>query len=172
MEVAMREALCRSELFAGIEPDLQAKLFAIAHQRSLPKGDYLFMLGDHADRLYVVLTGKVEICFPLALAGAVKDVAVETIDPGGALGLSALVKPYRFTLSARAAEGSTLAAFVRSELLRVLECDSRLGYAFMSRLAELLGRRFLTMQTLWGRELQRSLSAAHVVAARGATSDA
>lgn len=157
----MQDPLGTSELFAGIDPKLQSPLFSIAHRQSLSKGDYLFLLGEQAERLYVVLEGKVEVCFPLSLGGAVKDVAVDTIEAGQALGLSALVKPYRFILSARAAEKSELAAFGRTELQRVLAADPRIGSAFLGRLADVLGRRLLTIQTLWGRELQRSLSGAH-----------
>jgi len=140
--------------------ELASPLYAIAEHRSIPRGEYLFLLGDHADQLYVVLEGKVEVCFPLSLNGTVKDVAVDTLAVGKAVGLSALVKPYRFTLSARTAEKSLLASFARTELLRVLEAEPRTGCAFLQRLTDVLGRRLLTFQALWARELQRSLASA------------
>lgn len=152
------DPLRNSELFSGIEPAVQTHLVAIARRQALARGEYLFLLGDHADRLFVLLEGRMEVCCLLTLGGAVKDIAVETIEPGGTLGVSALVRPYRFTLSARAAEKSELASFARKELLDMLDSDPRVGFAFMRRLTEVLGRRFLTMQALWGRELQRSLS--------------
>ena len=154
----MQDPLCTSELFPDIAPEFQPQLSAVAHRQSLHKGEYLFLLGDHADRIYVVLEGAIEVCFPLSLGGAVKDIAVDTIGPGKVVGLSALVKPYRLTLSARAAEKTELAAFVRVELMNVIDSDARIGRAFMGRLAEVLGRRYLTIQALWGRELQRSLA--------------
>ncbi|GAB4157593.1 MAG: hypothetical protein Fur0037_25470 [Planctomycetota bacterium] len=155
----MLDPLRNSELFKGMDMVVQARLFAIANRQLLPKGDYLFLLGDHADHLYVLVEGKVEICFPLSLGGTVKDIAVETIEPGDTLGVSALVKPYKFTLSARAAERSELASFPRTELLKVIEGNPEIGCVFMRRLTEILGKRFLMMEALWGRELQRSLSA-------------
>lgn len=155
----MQESLYKSELFEGIAPELLPALFALARRQKVARGEYLFLLGGHADRLYVVLEGKVDVCFPLSFGSAVKDVAVETIGPGGALGWSSLVKPYRFTLSARAAERCEVAAFLRSELLSMLDADASLGHAFMGRLTEIIGRRLLTMQAMWGRELQRSISA-------------
>lgn len=156
----MPDPLYHSELFAGMDDELASPLYAIAQHRSIPKGEYLFLLGDHADQLYVVLEGKVEVCFPLSLNGAVKDVAVQTLEVGKAVGLSALVKPYRFTLSARTAEKSLLACFPRTGLLRVFEDEPRTGCAFLERLTDVLGRRLLTIEALWARELQRSLSSA------------
>lgn len=160
----MHDVLRNSELLEGLAPELLSGLTTIMHSHTVPKDEYLFLLGDHADRLHVVLEGKVEVCFPLSIGGAVKDIAVETIGPGGAVGLSALVRPYRFTLSGRAAARSELATFLRSELQQVLDGNPPLACAFMTRLTEVLGRRFLTMQALWHREVQRAISSGRPVA--------
>ena len=156
----MQESLIKCELFEGLAPELQTPLIAIARRQTLPKGEYVFMLGDHADRLFVLLQGKVEVCFPMAVGNTVKDVAVETMEAGRAFGVSAVIKPYRFTLSARAAEKSELATFSRADLFQILDADPVLGRAFMGQLVDVLGRRFLTMRALWGRELQRSINEA------------
>jgi len=154
----MKETLRNSELFSGMKADHLSKMLEIARKETIPSGEYLFLLGTAADRLFVVLEGRIETCFPLSFGGSVKDVAVEPKTAGSALGWSALVKPHQFTLSARASEPSTVAAFHRPELLKVLESDCRLGQAFMSRLAEIMGRRLLTIQALWARELQRAVA--------------
>jgi CRP-like cAMP-binding protein len=145
-------------LFAELD-DLEIEhLETISKLRSLRAEEYLFLLGDSADRLYVVLSGKIKTCFPLSLNGVMQDVTVESKGPGDALGWSALVRPYRFTLSARAAGPCEVAGFPRQELLRVMEGDPRLGLDFNKRLAEVIGNRLLKMQALWGRELQRAVS--------------
>ena len=154
----MSDVLERSELLTGLDPAHVARLAAIAEHQSLAADEYLFLLGESADRLFVVLDGKLEVCFPLSFRGTMKDVAVETKEPGSALGWSALVKPYRFTLSARAAEPSEVACFARKELSALLEEDCQIGQAFIARIAEMVGRRFLTMQALWARELQRTIA--------------
>jgi CRP-like cAMP-binding protein len=154
----MQEVLRQSELFAELD-DLEIEhLETISKLRSLRAEEYLFLLGDSADRLYVVLSGKIKTCFPLSLNGVMQDVTVESKGPGDALGWSALVRPYRFTLSARAAGPCEVAGFPRQELLRVMEGDPRLGLDFNKRLAEVIGNRLLKMQALWGRELQRAVS--------------
>lgn len=152
------EALRRAAIFSELDEAEAAQLLAIARPRQCHKGECLFLLGDHADRLYVVLSGKVELTFPLSFGGVVQDVPVESKAPGSALGWSALVKPHRFTLSARAAESSELAAFLRQDLLRVFAENPRIGHAVMRHIAEVVGRRLLQVQALWARELQRAVT--------------
>lgn len=155
----MYELLSQAELFEDLNGDGIRRLAAIGRSRTLAPGDYLFLLGDRADYLYVVVKGNVELCFPMALGGVVKDIPVESTGPGKVLGWSALVKPYRFTLSARAAEATDVIGLPRSELLQVFEEAPRVASAILTKLAELVGIRLLTFQALWVRELQRSLLA-------------
>jgi len=145
-------------IFADLQDTQVTQLLAVARSQQCRQGECLFLLGDHADRLYVVLSGRVELTFPLSFGGAVRDVPVESKTPGGALGWSALVKPHRFTLSARAVETSELAAFLRPDLLRVFEAEPRIGYVVMQHIAEVVGRRLLQVQALWARELQRAVT--------------
>lgn len=147
---------------AAIFGDLQEaeveRLIAVARPQQCHRSECLFLLGDHADRLFVMLSGKVELTFPLSFEGVVRDVPVELKTHGSALGWSALVKPHRFTLSARAVETSELAAFMRHDLLRVFEAEPHIGAVVMRHVAELVGRRLLQVQALWARELQRAVT--------------
>lgn len=152
------EALRRAAIFADLGEAEAASLMAAARPQRCQKGESLFLLGDHADRLFVVVSGKVELTFPLSFGDAVRDIQVESKAPGSALGWSALVKPYRFTLSARAADASDLAAFPRQDLLRVFEAAPHVGFVVMRHVAEVVGRRLLQMQALWARELQRAVT--------------
>ena len=133
--------------------------FAPGARRVLEPGDYLFLLGDDADRLYVVAKGVVDLCFPINVGGAMKDISVESATAGKTLGWSALVSPFRFTLSARAAEASEVISFTRADLLRFFEAEPRIGYDFLTGISEIVGIRLLKVQALWVRELQRTLAA-------------
>lgn len=152
------EELRRAAIFGKLRDTEVARLLAVARAQQCRTGECLFLLGDHADRLFVVLAGKVELTFPLSFGGVVRDVPVESKTPGSALGWSSLVKPHRFTLSARAAETSELAAFLRQDLLRVFEAEPHIGYVVMRHIAEVVGRRLLQVEALWARELQRALT--------------
>jgi CRP-like cAMP-binding protein len=93
----------------------------------------------------------------MPLGGVVKDIPVEPAGPGKALGWSALVRPYRFTLSARATEPTEVVGFRRQDLLQIFEAAPREGNRFLTNLSELVGFRLLAFQALWVRELQRTL---------------
>ena len=152
------DLLRQSDLFQGLGAESVQRLLSIGRTQSVSEGEYLFLLGDNADRLYLVAAGKVNLCFPMRVGEKVQDVSVEVVAPGQTLGWSALVKPYRFTLSARAAEPSQVVAFARQDLLKFFDGEPRIGYMVLTRISELVGIRLLKVQALWVRELQRFLA--------------
>jgi CRP-like cAMP-binding protein len=152
------ELLGQADLLQGLTDEEVRRIASIATSENLSAGEYLFLLGDSADRLYVLVKGKVDLCFPLSVGEALKDVSVEAIEPGQTLGWSALVKPYRFTLSARAAEPTQVVSFARTNLLEFFDSEPRIGYAVLTRLSELVGVRLLKVQALWARGLQRTVA--------------
>ncbi len=153
----MDAGLRQGELFEGLSEDVLRRLLATGKSRTLQAGEYLFRLGDEASDFCVLINGKVDLCFPMRLRSAVKDVTVESVGAGQALGWSALVKPYRFTLSARATEPSEVAGFPRRALLELFGAEPSIGYAFFTKVSEIVGVRLHTFQALWVRELQRAL---------------
>lgn len=158
----MREYLERCEMFAGLAPDDLSLLAGFAKRVTLENGQYLFLLGDPADRLFVICTGQIETCFPIFISGSMRDIAVETRGPGDALGWSTFVRPHRFTLSARAKGPVDVLALPRTEIDRVTSENPQLGCRLTARISDMLGRRLLTMQALWVRELQRAVRQGHV----------
>lgn len=156
----MKDVLSGSELLRELSPEHRQRILSIAERRELDAGEYLFRIGDEAAHAFVVVEGKLEACFPITFGATVRDVVVEERAPGDALGWSAFVSPHRFTLSARAAGPSAVAAFPRDALTQLIEGDSRLGVAFTRRIGEIVGTRLLKIQALWARELQRSVTGA------------
>jgi CRP-like cAMP-binding protein len=130
----------------------------LAVRRELKPGEKLFDLGTKADHVFVVLDGTIEICVPLSIQGAVREIALASESAGATLGWSAFVKPYRFRLSARAATAVSVASFERAALLGFIEDDPKFGCVVLSRIAEIISERLLTVQALWARELQRTIS--------------
>jgi CRP-like cAMP-binding protein len=153
----MKDILGQADLLEGLTENEVQRIAAIATSEELRAGEYLFLLGDSADRLYVLATGEIDLCFPMSLGESLKDVCVETVNPGQTLGWSALVRPYRFTLSARAAEATKVASFNRTDLLAFFDSEPHIGYSVLTRISELVGVRLLTVQALWARGLQRSM---------------
>lgn len=154
----MREVLSQCHLFAGLDVENVARIERLATRRRLESGERLFELGSRADQVFVVLDGTVEICLPLSIQGSIREIAISSEGEGATLGWSAFVKPYRFRLSARAAVASSVATFERTALLDLIKDDPAFGCVVLERIAEIISKRLLTLQALWARELQRTIS--------------
>ena len=151
----MEQVLKRAELFEGLTDAELQRLTDIGRSQKVPAGEYLFLLGEDAVAFYVVTKGSLDLCFPMPIGDNIKDISVESVGEGKALGWSALVKPYRFTLSARATVPSEVIGFTRHALIALFEHDPHLGHIFFMRISELVGIRLETFQALWVRELRR-----------------
>lgn len=154
----MRGVLAGCQLFENLDAKNLTRIEELAARRDLAPGEKLFDLGAKADHVFVVLDGTIEICVPLSIHGAVREVAIASEKAGTTLGWSAFVKPYRFRLSARAATAASVASFERAALLGLIEEDPKFGCVVLSRIAEIISERLLTVQALWARELQRTIA--------------
>lgn len=155
----MYDQIKAAELFSGLSLSRIRRLAAIGRALTLRTGEYLFLLGDSAQYVSVVTGGQVDLCCPISFGGVVKDITVESMGPGKTVGWSALVKPFRFTLSARAAQPSEVIAIARPELLHAFEADPEIERVVIARVSELVANRLTMFQALWVRELQRAISA-------------
>ncbi len=156
----MYDQLRQADLFQGLNDPEIYRLSTIGRTHSLRAGEYLFLLGDSAECLYVVLRGRFDLCFPISVGGIVKDIAVESLGPAKTLGWSALVRPFRFTLSARAAEATEVIAFTRHDLLELFDSNPVIARVVLGGIFELVGNRLSMFQALWARELRRTLEEA------------
>lgn len=159
----MDDALARSSLIEHLQEREVSRLLEIGIRRQLKSGEYLFRLGDDAESLFVVLKGEIDLCFPLSFDGLIKDVRTESMHPGDTLGWSSLVKPYRFTQSARVSKDSEVVGFSRTELTRLFEDSPHSGCAFLGKLCEIIALRLSSLQAVWARGLQRAVSGGHGV---------
>lgn len=147
---------CRSVIFSGISEEAVADLCSHGTVVSFEANHELFKRGEDADELMILQEGVVELLFPVQIMGVARDVTIETKQAGDVVAWSAVVHPYRFTLSARCAGKCTLTTFRRDALWEMFERDPRTGFLFMRNLAGVLGRRFQMMQTMWLHDLQAS----------------
>lgn len=154
----MPDHIQTAELFGGLDAARLARLNAIARRLTLQGGNYLFLLGDSAQYISVVVSGLVDLCLPISVGGVIKDITVEAVGPGKTIGWSALVRPFRFTLSARAAAPTEILAFERQDLEQLFSTDQTIERVVRNGISELMASRLTMFQALWARELQRALS--------------
>jgi CRP-like cAMP-binding protein len=146
------------ELLNGLSPAEVEQVLALGTRLIVPVGKALFQLGDPADHLFLTERGRIRLTLPMQVRGHEEDILVEERSPGQTVGWSALIPPYRFTLSATAALfESEVIALPREALLQYFAANPAAGYKIALNLAVVIGRRLQLFQTMWLREMQRTV---------------
>jgi CRP-like cAMP-binding protein len=145
------------DLLRGLTPEQEAGILALGKPLILPSGAELFHLGAPADALFVVQRGRIRLTLPMELRGHDEEVLVEERAPGQTVGWSALTPPYRFTLTATAPLETEVVAFSRQALLAHFAAYPHIGQAVSLNLASVIGQRLQLFQTMWLREMQRTV---------------
>jgi CRP-like cAMP-binding protein len=146
------------ELTHGLSSLQAEQILSLGERMIVPGGTPLFRLGDPAERLFVIERGRVTLTLPMQIRGREEDVFVEERSPGQAVGWSALIPPYRFTLAATAALHDTeVIALPRESLLQYFAANPISGCTIALNLAVVIGHRLQLFQTMWLREMQRTV---------------
>jgi CRP-like cAMP-binding protein len=146
------------ELLNGLTSAETKRVLELGTRLIVPAGTELFRLGDPADRLFLTERGRIRLTLPMQVRGRQEDVFVEEGSPGQTVGWSALIPPYRFTLTAAAAlQEAEVLALPREALREYFAANPAAGYKIALNLAVVIGHRLQLFQTMWVREMQRTL---------------
>jgi CRP-like cAMP-binding protein len=94
-------------------------------------GEIIFSEGGVANRLYLLLRGRVALESPIDMEH--EPVAIETVGPGSMLGWSWLFPPYYWHFDARAVTPVKAIFFYGTRLREQCESNHELGYELMKR---------------------------------------
>ena len=130
--------LAEVPVFAGLGPSGLATVAGCGQNVHFDAGAPLFREGDAADTFYVVRHGSVAVETFVPARG---PMMIETIESGEVIGWSWLFEPYRWHFDARALTVVRATAFDGACLRGKCEADPALGYALMSRFAQVLIER-------------------------------
>jgi len=147
--------MVNADLFQGLEASEAERVLALGKRTLLTTGAELFHLGDVADSVYLVVRGRLRLTLPMQVRRREEDVMVEERSSGQTVGWSALIPPYRFTLTATAMLETEVVALSRNELNRYFAAHAETGYAVSVNLAKVVGHRLQLFQAMWLREIQR-----------------
>ena len=151
------DLLRATPLFRDCSEQALTALDRIAADRVFGDGQIVLAHGDEARELMILASGAIQLEFPVAILGESRSIPFETKRRGEVVGWSALVPPYRFTLSARVSGEAGVVVLPRAELAELFEADLGLGFLVMKNLASIIGQRLHVTQEMWAREIQRSL---------------
>jgi CRP-like cAMP-binding protein len=143
------------DLFRGLAPEDAEKALGLGVRMIMTSGAELFRLGDEADRIYLIARGRLRLTMPMQVRGCEQDVLVEERSAGQTVGWSALIPPYRFTLTATAQIETEVVSFSREALQHHLLAYPEVGCAVFLNLAAVVGQRLQLFQTMWLREMER-----------------
>lgn len=137
------KALGRAELFEGVEKATLQEIAQVSKVQEYEEGDVIYRLGDDADDVYVLVTGRVR--FTLGVGNRAQ--------PSGSImsghmvfGWAALVDDQpRRVATAECLEDSVVLAISGSGLKLALERRTRSGFLVMRRLAAMIARNFMDM---------------------------
>lgn len=150
-------------LFEGLDRDTAREIAALGTSRVLLTGRSLFSLGDDASELYVVERGRIALTLPMEIGERDRDLPIDERRAGDIVGWSAVVPPYRFTLSAHAEEDSQVLALPREALLDYCVAHPQTGRVLTANVTAVIGHLLNVFQTMWLREVNRSIQR-HVAA--------
>ncbi|MGE5111293.1 MAG: cyclic nucleotide-binding domain-containing protein, partial [Acidobacteriaceae bacterium] len=98
------------ELLQGLAPADAGRVLSLGTRKRISNGSSLFRLGELAQCLYLLESGRIRLTLPLQIRGREEEVLIEEKGPGEMVGWSALIPPYRFTLSATTAAETDVVA--------------------------------------------------------------
>lgn len=152
-------------LLAALRPEDRAAVEPLCRMRGYDKGDVIFREGDPADRIYFIYAGRVKV----TKSAGNRDIILEILGPGEAVGAVAAFERRNFPASAFAIEPSGLVSIPEKEFFQLIESRPQMTRHMLSgltmrlimlnkRLADMTGsaesraaRLFLTLAERMGK---------------------
>ena len=135
---SITEYLSAHEFFSQFRDDDLKFLCECSSTREIKKGQILFRQGEHADKFYVVRSGRISIQMP-AIMGPTLE--IQAVDEDQVLGWSWLISPYQWNFQTKAEEDSELLQFDGVAILARCEQEPKFGYELLKKFAGLMSVR-------------------------------
>lgn len=132
------DLLVDQPFLAGLSERQLRRLSYSASRTVLHAGTRLFVEGGRADRFWLILRGRVDLCTYVPGRG---DVVVASLGPRAVLGWSWLFPPYRWHFGAVAVETTFAVTLDAEGVRRLCAADHDLGYELTRRFAQLVVER-------------------------------
>jgi len=145
------ELLRRYDWFGGIEAEALTSLAMLAERQTLPAGETIFDAGAPAAALYLLISGSVdlyEVIIDRALPEGRLESFLSDVSPGEVFGVSAIIEPYIYMLTARAATGLDLVRLDGPALRALLETDAELAQHILRQATKTLAIRLRDTRVL------------------------
>jgi CRP-like cAMP-binding protein len=134
-------------VFQDLDDTQIAAVGACFTKVSYQRGEKIFDISEEPDALWAVIEGEVSLHHEMPGTAPLKEMTITTISRHMIFGISSLVKPHRYILSAYCATRQCRLLKAKKDcLIPLFERDPKIGYLVMKRLAGVVGRRFHQVQ--------------------------
>jgi CRP-like cAMP-binding protein len=141
------QTLAQSPLFAGLTEAQLFPFMALAEEITCPRGRPIFEEGEHARRLFILLSGKVNI--RVQITTRPEPISVATLDqPGQLVGWSGFMPPNDYTATALCQDHCRFLVFEGAAFMSLLETTPAVGFIVMRNIAEAISDRLRNVQRI------------------------
>jgi CRP/FNR family cyclic AMP-dependent transcriptional regulator len=141
---SLRETLKKNFLFEDLTKSELRYLERIVHLRSYDAGEFVFHQDERALGMYIIVSGKVTVLVHSRDSSGLKakDTLITTLGEGAFLGEHSLIEAdSRRTASTVAAEPTVLIAFLKPDLIDIVQRRPIMGLKITLQLAKVLSTR-------------------------------
>ncbi len=126
------DVLARTEFFADVDPAILRGITSHASERSLVRGDVLFLEGDSPDSLYIVLRGRIAVTNKSTDG---RESVLALMEPGDLFGEMGMLDDRPRSAGARALETSSVVRLPYEPVIALLRDDPTLLWGVVRLLA-------------------------------------
>ncbi len=137
------ELLRRYPFFAGLDDGQLKAIAMITDELPYEQGATFYREGDPAEAFFLLLSGGVELYFTVGDENEAyrKEFLIDDINVGDPFGTSALLEPYLYSSTARAAQLCRVLLINAADLRAFCETDQRAAYLLMQQIAKAYAER-------------------------------
>ncbi len=129
------EWLKKTELFEELKEHQLGALLQGATVRSYPEGETIFLQGEEANHLYLLIKGAVDL---IVKSQEKLDFMTSKIEKEGSVfGTASLMEPYYYNVSAICLKPSEVLVLDAGLIKRKMEEDPKMGVEIMKKLASI-----------------------------------
>ena len=152
-----KERIASLDIFKGLSQKEIEEIARLCEEVVFHDGDRVLSEGKRAEYFFLLEQGSVDLRFELPYRETSKEMTVTTIKPGECFGWSAMVSPYKATLSCYSIGNSRAIRIRGDEILGLCERNNHIGFIFMQNLAEMIGNRLTKQRAQFIKEVGDSL---------------
>ena len=137
-KATIEKTLAENAFFAGLDAGAVDFLSKHAKERTVKGGEVLFRQGQHADKFYLVRSGRITVEIPAVYGPSME---IQNLGQGEVLGWSWFIEPYDWDFQARTEEDTELLEFDGDGVLQHCEDNASFGYEVLKRFTRLMSDR-------------------------------